>query len=180
MQSNQSRPVNESEDAIPYAKNYTTDETHSNMVRVYVHHVKPTDTLPFILLAYGTTSEKLHQSNRLWHSDSIFTRKVLYLLVADCSVDSDYIPSIGQTHIELVPVDQLSYFPTSTNRASSYGGPSRQDGPRDSTDSGISVKSASSALNITSNLEVKFNKVWRDWKRRKWEQTQLRESVELE
>lgn len=53
-------------------------------VRVYLHHVRKTDTVPLILLAYEISATVLKKSNRLWATDSVQSRKELYLPVEEC------------------------------------------------------------------------------------------------
>jgi hypothetical protein len=55
-------------------------------VRVYLHHVRKTDTLPLLLLAYETSATVLKKSNRLWSTDSIQSRKELYLPMEECGI----------------------------------------------------------------------------------------------
>lgn len=61
-------------------------------VRVYLHHVRKTDTLPLILLAYGISATVLKKANRMWATDSIQSRKKLYLPVDECSVETEPCP----------------------------------------------------------------------------------------
>jgi hypothetical protein len=55
-------------------------------IRVYLHHVRKTDTMPLILLAYEISASVLKKSNRLWAADSIQSREKLYLPVDECGV----------------------------------------------------------------------------------------------
>ena len=55
-------------------------------IRVYLHHVRKTDTMPLILLAYEISASVLKRANRLWDADSIQSREKLYLPVAECGV----------------------------------------------------------------------------------------------
>src|SRR5437762_13223377 len=48
-------------------------------VRVYLHHVRKTDTLPLILFAYEISVAVLRKANRLWATDSIQSRERLHL-----------------------------------------------------------------------------------------------------
>jgi hypothetical protein len=58
-------------------------------VRVYLHHVRKTDTLPLILLAYELSAPTLRKANRLWPTDSIQSRKKLYLPVEECGIEPE-------------------------------------------------------------------------------------------
>jgi LysM domain len=55
-------------------------------VRVYLHRVRKTDTLPLILFAYDISANALRKANRLWATDSIQSRRKLYLPVEECAV----------------------------------------------------------------------------------------------
>ena len=57
-----------------------------SQIRVYMHHVRKTDTIPLILLAYEISASVLKKSNRLWAADSIQSREKLYLPVDECRV----------------------------------------------------------------------------------------------
>jgi len=78
------------EDAIPYAAGHSRNDSlsnnHDDLIRIYVHVLKKTDSLPFLLLAYGISASALRKANRLWPNDSIHLRQELKLPVADCSV----------------------------------------------------------------------------------------------
>jgi len=56
------------------------------LVRVYLHHVRKTDTLPLILFAYEISATLLNKANRLWATDSVQSREELYLPVEKCGV----------------------------------------------------------------------------------------------
>jgi hypothetical protein len=58
-------------------------------VCVYLHHVRKTDTMPLILLAYEISATVLKKANRMWATDSIQSRKKLYLPVDECRVKSE-------------------------------------------------------------------------------------------
>jgi hypothetical protein len=60
--------------------------TREPQIRVYLHHVQKTDTMPLILLAYEISASVLKKSNRLWAADSIQSREKLYLPVDECGV----------------------------------------------------------------------------------------------
>jgi hypothetical protein len=63
--------------------------TPEQTVRVYLHHVRKTDTMPLILLAYEISAMVLKKANRMWATDSIQSRKKLYLPVDECNVKSE-------------------------------------------------------------------------------------------
>ena len=53
---------------------------------VYVHKVKPEDTLAGILIKYNCPAPIFNKANRLWPNDKIQIRKVVYLPVDACGV----------------------------------------------------------------------------------------------
>jgi LysM repeat protein len=57
-----------------------------SVVRVYLHIVRKTDTLPLILLTYHISANALKKANRLWATDSIQSRQKLYLPVEECAI----------------------------------------------------------------------------------------------
>ena len=61
-------------------------------VRVYLHHVRKTDTLPLILLAYQISAPVLRKANRLWATDSVQTRDILHLPVEECNITPETCP----------------------------------------------------------------------------------------
>jgi hypothetical protein len=58
-------------------------------VRVYLHNTQKTDTLPMILLAYEISATVLKKANRLWATDSIQSRRKLYLPVEECGIKAE-------------------------------------------------------------------------------------------
>lgn len=71
-----------------HIQNTQTDRvaTQQPLVRVYLHHVRKTDTLPLILFAYEISATVLNKANRLWATDSVQSREELYLPVEKCGV----------------------------------------------------------------------------------------------
>jgi LysM repeat protein len=53
---------------------------------VYVHHVKPDDTLAGITIKYNIHPSALRRANRMWPNDRIQARKTILLPVDQCSV----------------------------------------------------------------------------------------------
>jgi len=80
-----SRPLNSSSsvDKLDEGDDRVTTE---QQIRVYLHHVRKTDTMPLILLVYEISASVLKKSNRLWAADSIQSREKLYLPVDECRV----------------------------------------------------------------------------------------------
>ena len=53
---------------------------------VYLHRVKPEDTLAGIMIKYNCNAPIFRKANRLWPNDSIQIRKVVYLPVHACGI----------------------------------------------------------------------------------------------
>ena len=53
---------------------------------VYIHHVKPEDTLAGVTIKYNCHQNAFRKANRLWPNDSIQIRKVVVLPVDACGV----------------------------------------------------------------------------------------------
>src|SRR5271167_2467354 len=76
------------------------DQTKTEQtIRVYLHHVRKTDTMPLILLAYKISATMLKKANRLWSTDSIQSREKLYLPVDDCGVKAQSCPYPPKSNI---------------------------------------------------------------------------------
>ena len=133
------------EDEIEYAQGYQPPKivVAEQPVAVYVHKIRPSDTLPFLLLSYGISADNLRKANRLWPNDSIFTRTELLMPIKQCQLgsvqittesplidldensdnkgnvnDEDFsavIPNIGKVKVVYMPPSFLSYFPSNTS-----------------------------------------------------------------
>lgn len=53
---------------------------------VYVHHVRPQDTLAGVILRYNCQPAVFRKANRFWPNDSIQTRKVVIVPVDACTI----------------------------------------------------------------------------------------------
>ncbi|THY10496.1 hypothetical protein D6D02_06378 [Aureobasidium pullulans] len=59
---------------------------HDRDALVYVHHVKPDDTLAGITIKYNIHPSALRRANRMWPNDRIQARKTILLPVDQCAV----------------------------------------------------------------------------------------------
>ncbi|KAF8325180.1 uncharacterized protein EI90DRAFT_3019156 [Cantharellus anzutake] len=109
-----------------------TDAAPGNTREVYVHEIMPADSLESVALKYGIKVAALRKANKLWPTDSIHLRKVLYIPVdwqkaKDSIFDADeafaapsssklsgeraireFASSATRRH---VPLSELSFFP---------------------------------------------------------------------
>ncbi|KKY21531.1 hypothetical protein UCRPC4_g03635 [Phaeomoniella chlamydospora] len=63
-----------------------TQEQPDEDALVYIHHVKPEDTLAGVMIKYGCQPAVFRKVNRFWPNDNIQIRKVVLLPVEACSV----------------------------------------------------------------------------------------------
>lgn len=105
---------------------------------VYVHHVKPTDTVEGVVIAFNIPPGTLRKANGMWSHDSVQSRTTLLLPVDECTVKGKPVPppaeakiedvenqeekpykhesyvtidGIGQVEIARLPRKKLSHFP---------------------------------------------------------------------
>ena len=62
------------------------EENEERDALVYVHIVKPADTLPGVMIKYNCQPNVFRRANRLWPNDSIQVRKIVVLPVDACGV----------------------------------------------------------------------------------------------
>ncbi|KAF2125040.1 carbohydrate-binding module family 50 protein, partial [Dothidotthia symphoricarpi CBS 119687] len=89
-------------DSIGRIKRRNSDELHSASAPpgdnddrdalVYVHHVRPQDTLAGLSIKYNCEQAVLCKSNRMWPNDSIQTKKTIVLPVDACGVKGRPVP----------------------------------------------------------------------------------------
>ena len=72
--------------SVPPAENEDRDAL------VYVHKVKPADTLAGVMIKYNCNPNVFRKANRLWPNDSIQVRKTVVLPVDACGVKGRKIP----------------------------------------------------------------------------------------
>ncbi|KAK9367227.1 hypothetical protein V1509DRAFT_627366 [Lipomyces kononenkoae] len=151
---------------------------------IYVHQVKPTDTLPSILLTYRIDATALRQANRLWAHDTIQSRAVLLLPVDKCGIPMELhlkakpgvksdkpgvpapadlvgwalIETIGEVEICAVPRTKLGFFPRRKNSSQVQNKTRTSVDPtprsRSSVDSTVSNDSRSTDTTIASPVSM--------------------------
>ena len=86
---------------------------------VYVHKVRPEDTLAGVMIKYGCQPNVFRQANRLWPNDSIQVRKIVILPIDACGVkgrriseQEDTASSFGYNHPEdMMPTPTALHSP---------------------------------------------------------------------
>ncbi|KAK9470289.1 uncharacterized protein V1510DRAFT_423497 [Dipodascopsis tothii] len=147
-----------------------------DLALVYIHDVRPTDTLAGVSLAYGISADSLRKSNRMWAHDTIQSRPFLLLPTEYCEASyklvqraepgskpsapaaAEYplegwaqVGSMSSVEVIRVPRQRLTHFPKRRRTAanSTSATPSLRasdDTPRSSMDSQASAFSIGSAL----------------------------------
>ncbi|KAJ8102985.1 hypothetical protein POJ06DRAFT_246242 [Lipomyces tetrasporus] len=143
---------------------------------IYIHPVKPTDTLPSILLTYSIDAAALRQANRLWPHDTIQSRAVLLLPVDKCGIQMQFhlhakaaaksdqpgvpsaaelvgwaiVESVGEVEVCAVARNRLGFFPRRKSQAQA----STHDAPRASIDSAVSTTSVSTTVTTGSGAST--------------------------
>ena len=70
----------------------TLGDSDDSDALVYLHKVKPGDTLAGVLIKYNCQPNVFRKANRMWPNDSIQVRKTVLLPVAACGVKGRRIP----------------------------------------------------------------------------------------
>ncbi|KAH8146622.1 uncharacterized protein LAJ45_09305 [Morchella importuna] len=69
------------------------EEGEEQSTLVYVHPVKPTDTLEGIAITYNTSRDALRRANGMWAQDGVGSRKTLLLPVDECGTKGATVPA---------------------------------------------------------------------------------------
>ena len=80
----------------------TSGESEDNDALVYLHKVKPGDTLAGVLIKYNCQPNVFKKANRMWPNDSIQVRKTVVLPVSACGVKGRKIPDSESASHHLV------------------------------------------------------------------------------
>lgn len=101
-------------DARPYESAPPGDHEDRDAL-VYIHHVKPDDTLAGISIKYNCKDAMIRRTNRLWTNDRPQVRKVLLIPADACAVKGKKLNHAQQMDLLTGPESQSNNpFPTST------------------------------------------------------------------
>jgi len=123
-------------DALGRFKRRTSDELASTSAPpganedrdalVYIHTVKPADTLAGITIKYNCSAQVLRKANRMWPNDSVQTKQTLVLPIDACGVkgrlidapeDVDLLSGISEdTSVGVIDNTELVHGTLSTDR----------------------------------------------------------------
>ncbi|KAL8858456.1 MAG: hypothetical protein Q9178_004954 [Gyalolechia marmorata] len=90
-------------------------ESDDRDMLVYLHHVRPQDTLAGVMIKYNCQPNIFRKTNRLWPNDSIQIRKVVMLPVEACAVKGRKLPDIAETPQILIEGHGDDFMPTPTH-----------------------------------------------------------------
>ncbi|KAL8807797.1 MAG: hypothetical protein Q9182_000446 [Xanthomendoza sp. 2 TL-2023] len=89
-------------------------ESDDRDMLVYLHQVKPQDTLAGVTIKYICQPNVFRKTNRLWPNDSIQIRKVVMLPVEACGVKGRKLPDTVETPDALIESHDEDFLPTPT------------------------------------------------------------------
>ncbi|KAL8780629.1 MAG: hypothetical protein Q9194_000820 [Teloschistes cf. exilis] len=94
-------------------------ETEDRDMLVYLHRVKPQDTLAGVMIKYNCQANAFRKANRLWPNDRIQIRKVVMLPVEACGVKGRKLPDAEQSPDLLTenPNEDFMSTPTTNNNS---------------------------------------------------------------
>ncbi|KAL8695586.1 MAG: hypothetical protein Q9224_003326, partial [Gallowayella concinna] len=90
-------------------------ESDDRDMLVYLHPVKPQDTLAGVMIKYNCQPNIFRKTNRLWPNDSIQIRKVVMLPVEACGVKGRKLPDTVETPEALIEGHDEDFLPTPTH-----------------------------------------------------------------
>lgn len=115
------------------ASQATQAESDHRDTLVYLHKVKPSDTLAGVMIKYNCQPNAFRRANRLWPNDSIQVRKTVFLPVEACGVkgrkvfeppSSPILPSDETLEDSmLTPTDAHCTWPNPVQRSDGQGTP---------------------------------------------------------
>ncbi|KAL8788665.1 MAG: hypothetical protein Q9213_001593 [Squamulea squamosa] len=115
-----------------------TDSEDREML-VYLHRVRPQDTLAGVMIKYNCQPNIFRKTNRLWPNDSIQIRKVVMLPVEACGVKGRKLPDAVAAPDFLTDDPNEDFMPTPTPWTSHPKIPPTQDAPPSSGPSSPSI-----------------------------------------
>ncbi|KAL8968647.1 MAG: hypothetical protein Q9197_004762, partial [Variospora fuerteventurae] len=99
-------------DEMPHGSAPPAEETEDRDALVYLHPVKPQDTLAGVMIKYNCEPNVFRKANRLWPNDSIQIRKVVMLPVEACGVKGRKLPDAAPTPEPSTGTPDEDFMPT--------------------------------------------------------------------
>ena len=131
-------------------------------VLVYLHRVKPEDTLAGVMIKYSCQPNVFRKANRLWPNDSIQIRKTVFLPIEACGVKGRRILEPGKSTEHLGDARNEEIMPTPTGFQSPWGDP--RDSPKE-RETPLSSIPTSPSISISISLS---NPEETPWKHDSW------------
>ncbi|KAF2763237.1 hypothetical protein EJ05DRAFT_472151 [Pseudovirgaria hyperparasitica] len=125
---------------------------------VYVHHVKPSDTLAGLTIKYNCAAAVLQKANRMWPNDSVQVRKKIVLPVDACGVKGRRCTGPEDKDEDLLGHDEESKTIKDTNDNGWLSG--TNSSTRRRTDTIISNPTASTASNRSDSEPPWIHDSW--------------------
>lgn len=113
---------------------------------VYVHQVKPNDTLAGIMIKYHCQAPVFRKANRLWPNDSIQVKKTVVLPVEACGVKGRKIPEPSES-IDLFGDGAIEESTPTSSHATPWGDPAPDSSARETPLSSIPTSPSVAASN---------------------------------
>lgn len=113
---------------------------------VYVHHVKPNDTLAGIMIKYNCQAPVFRKANRLWPNDSIQVKKTVVLPVEACGVKGRKISEPSES-IDLFGDGAIEETTPTSSNAPPWGDPAQDSSARETPLSSIPTSPSVAASN---------------------------------
>ncbi len=104
---------------------------------VYVHHVRPDDTLAGVMIKFNCQAAVFRKANRLWPNDTIQVRKTVVLPVEACGVKGRKVSEPEET-TDFLGGDSMETFPPESSNVDvdgAWGNPIRPAPPPQSKES---------------------------------------------
>lgn len=134
------------------------DEDRDHDALVYVHPVKPNDTLAGVMIKYNCQPNAFRKANRLWPNDSIQVKKTVVLPVDACGVKGRKIPEPDSSSKALKKESSHESMQTPTNSHNPWWGSSENSESRETPLSSIPT---SPSISVSSPEET-------PWKHDSW------------
>ena len=112
-----------------YKRRTSSDEARNTPVEedamVYIHHVRPNDTLAGVILRYNCEPAVFRRANRFWPNDSIQTKNVVVIPVDACTIKGRPCdPPTAGSHVDLLSPTPSIEDPPTFNNGSTWPGSS--------------------------------------------------------
>ncbi|KAF2734597.1 hypothetical protein EJ04DRAFT_512441 [Polyplosphaeria fusca] len=95
---------------------------------VYIHHVRPQDTLAGITIKFNCQAAILRKANRMWPNDTVQTKDTIVLPVDACGVKGKPVPGPEEQHEDLLLGDWGNSATTTTGKPNPQPPPNGWDG----------------------------------------------------